>query len=171
MPDWLEWVIGGVVGFLFGRAGSAVDHEMKTQHGIRTAVPALTAGVQAINQTLASIDGRLGDLARADMELRDEIRTMQRETNRRVERLEGRIDCLDDRFDAFSASERIPYHRRQAIDPQLPGPVLCPPGSRSDCVADHWVPPLDRPGWGDPPRQTEDDVEPPDDGAPDLPPG
>lgn len=151
MPEWVRTAIGAVIGFLAGRLGSAVDHEMKAQHRIRTAVPALLEAQRATNRALDGIADKLTTMSRSELELRSELAQSRKESaesraavTQDLRLMAKRIDRLDQRLDDQGLQGQtcaLPY------DPHLHS-TPAPPGRRSDCQAGHWVPPLDRPDWG-----------------------
>ena len=150
MPEWIREVMILLGGFLVGRAGNAVDHEMRAQHGVRTTLPALIAAQEATNSALKVITDKLTAMSQSEIEFRTEVTQFRQESaqSRRAlsEQLFAqarRIDSLDQRLDS----------RRGAMTGQV-----CSVGDKPDCEAGHWVPPMDRPGWG---QQTETEREAP----------
>lgn len=148
-----------VGGFLAGRLGNAVDHEMRQQHHMRTTLPALLTAQTATNTALDAITKKLELLSEADLQTRADLTGLRRDQVRQMEQLSARIDHLDRRFDAMSDSQGVLYgSARRVYDPHL-ADCAAPPGRHPACQAGHWVPPLDRPGWG---GQTEPAEEEPD---------
>jgi hypothetical protein len=112
-PPSLREIALMVFTWLFARVGSGYDDQRKAkmlkEENIDHTLPTLMEAVKGLNKsfdvmnvTLATILSRVEQLARADEGLRNEIARSREIADRRIDRLENRMDKIDERANHVS---------------------------------------------------------------------
>lgn len=144
LPEWIRELMLALGGFLAGRLGSAVDHEMRSHHAVVAAIPALTTAVDALRDQIHDLQRSDEQLRHSDDQLRGEVQEARVASEHRHEQLLQSLSKLDERLDALASAESVfisgSRRRMEGVKPATAR-------DRHGCEAQRWVPPLDRPDF------------------------